>query len=389
MQNIFQTIALATPMYVCLFWTFAFLLQSRKGHNSIRIMFGFMLTASLLYFGHFCVFNDLYGLIPITDTIYTFSTLSVYPIFYVYLVALTGKLNWKHWSCLLPGVLIGGIIGICYFSMSKTETFQFIEACIYKKAALPASASAELSYVAHELMKYTILLEILFVLPLGFRRLSRFKEKVNGYFSNTEHKDLREIRLLLTFFVITSVFSMCADLIGRSFFVDSFVLTAIPLLAFSSMLFIIGYVCNRQKFTIDDLAKESNSTTALEYDLPIEDSTEEETLVQKIDRKMKEEQLFLQPDLKLSDLAEGLNTNRTYIYEAIKAIDQKNPVSFSDYVNRYRIEYSMMRLKDNPDESIEDIMLQSGFISKSTYYNNFKKFTGMTPREYINNMKRG
>lgn len=46
-----------------------------------RIMFWFMLTATMLYFGYFCYFNQYVSVIPFTDTLYSFANLAVYPIY--------------------------------------------------------------------------------------------------------------------------------------------------------------------------------------------------------------------------------------------------------------------------------------------------------------------
>ena len=99
---------------------------------------------------------------------------------------------------------------------------------------------------------------------------------------------------------------------------------------------------------------------------------------------MKEEKLYLQPDLKLSDVALLLHTNRTYVYEALKSVDNEQALSFTDYVNQYRITYSIDLLKNNHEkESIEAIIFQSGFASKTNFYKNFKKFTGKTPKGFL------
>ena len=70
-----------------------------------------MLTASSLYYELIVVFNHMYGQIPPTDIIYSFATLSVYTLYFLYIVSLTGKLNWKYMLVLVPGVAIAMVIG--------------------------------------------------------------------------------------------------------------------------------------------------------------------------------------------------------------------------------------------------------------------------------------
>lgn len=371
------------PMFVCAFWMIAFFGQYKKSHKSLKILFWFMLTATSLYFGHFVVFNHVDSLIPITDTIYSFATLSVYPIYYLYIEALTNKMrNWLY-LILLPGLVVASIIGICYAVIPDSLMSDFIQFCLYEKGTLPDNGACRLSMAAHETMKYIILADVLLVLPFGLRRLSKFRKCVKENFSNTEHKDLKEVRYLVIAFVCTSFFSMIADVIGRAFFVDSTILVIIVLTPFAIMLYLLGYIGNMQKFTVDDLLKEIKTDTELPK--VVEDTDDfKHQLKKQIDDLMIEEKMFLQPDLKLSDIATKLSTNRTYVYEALKVGEDTESLSFTDYVNKFRIRYASDLLeKMGEDVNVESVIYECGFTSRATFYRNFKKYMGKTPKEYI------
>ncbi len=47
--------------------------------------------------------------------------------------------------------------------------------------------------------------------------INRFNEKVRTYYSNVHHKELRNLRLLLLFLVVTSAISVVSNLIGKDF----------------------------------------------------------------------------------------------------------------------------------------------------------------------------
>lgn len=381
-------------MFVCAFWTFIYLLHIRNSHESRKILLGFMFTATCLYFGHFIVFNHIKSLIPVTDTLYSFSTLSVYPIFYIYIISLTGKVRPAHWLILVPGLVIAGVIGVCYALMTPETSDSFIRHCLYERGGCAADAAGRISVIAHIVLKYVILLQIIYVLPAGYKRLNAFKRRVGEYFSNTRHRDLREIRILLLLFVITSCLSVIADVIGRAYFVDSIARVLVVLVPFSVMLFSIGYAGFVQKFNIDDLLAEINP--AAEECVPESVENEDETiqdearirLAEQIERLVCDEKLFLQSDLKLSDISSKLCTNRTYVYEAMKAASGTGYSSFTDYINKHRIEYAKELLQNaDKDMNVENIMFECGFASKTTFYKNFKKFTGKTPKEYLNDLK--
>ena len=394
MQSIPYVMLSSIPMFVCGFWTLTFLGQYKSAHISKKVIFWFMLTATSLYFAHFVVFNHLYSLIPLTDTIYTFATLSVYPIFFLYIIALTGKLNLSDFWVLIPGLLIASVIGICYLLIPDSLMRNFIKVCHYD-IDFPISHSAELcSLKAHHLMKPIIVMEVIPVLYFGFKRIHQFKRRVEQSFSNTEHKDLSGVKTLLIVFVITSCLSVIADLMGRAFFVGTCFLVSLPTLSFGIVLFIIGHITDHQRFTINDLKEEeqgvSNTlntlTSVQDADNPTEDTTnnEREALRKAINQLMIDKQLFLKPDLKVSDVASELNTNRTYIYEALKSNnDSQATTSFTDYVNQYRIIYCLNLLRQSKNANIETLAYESGFLSKATFYKNFKKFTGKTPSCYL------
>ena len=101
-------------------------------------------------------------------------------------------------------------------------------------------------------------------------------------------------------------------------------------------------------------------------------------LLERIRKMVNDEKLYLYPNLKVSDLAVRLHTNRNYIYHAINV---EMGTSFSDYINGLRIDYATQLLEAQPELSINDVMTKAGFTSSSAFYRNFKKFKGITPTE--------
>ena len=91
--------------------------------------------------------------------------------------------------------------------------------------------------------------------------------------------------------------------------------------------------------------------------------------------------IYLNPKLSLSILSEKLNLSESHISRLVK---QNTELSFTDYVNKFRIEEAMDMLKNNEFDkyNIEIIGLESGFNTKTSFFNAFKKFTGMTPNQF-------
>lgn len=104
-------------------------------------------------------------------------------------------------------------------------------------------------------------------------------------------------------------------------------------------------------------------------------------LVAKLKIMMNEEKLFLRSDLTLTDLAKNLETNTSYLS---RVINDEYAMNFSNFMNKYRIEEAQ-RLIDNHKQDVltfEGIAKSCGFLSRSSFNQAFKKFTGMTPTEY-------
>lgn len=101
-------------------------------------------------------------------------------------------------------------------------------------------------------------------------------------------------------------------------------------------------------------------------------------LIERLISVVENEKLFLNPELSMSDVAERLQTNTSYLSRAVNEILKKN---FPAYINELRIREAQRLLADRnfANRSIEGIALMSGFRSKSAFNDAFRKFTGMTP----------
>ena len=102
-------------------------------------------------------------------------------------------------------------------------------------------------------------------------------------------------------------------------------------------------------------------------------------LTEQLSKIIEEEELFKQPDLRVTDIATRLATNRTYISAIIKSLSGD---SFSNLINSYRIRYAQKLMTEHPEMSITEIAAESGFSSRSAFYRNFKDITGQSPAEW-------
>ena len=110
------------------------------------------------------------------------------------------------------------------------------------------------------------------------------------------------------------------------------------------------------------------------------------TLSQELEKIMKNDKIFLQPDVTLGKLAQQLKVNSKYLSQVIH---EKYAESVTDFINRQRVNEASRLLTDPAYQhiSIEGIAEMVGFGSKSTFNVAFKKFTGVTPSFYMNATK--
>ena len=102
----------------------------------------------------------------------------------------------------------------------------------------------------------------------------------------------------------------------------------------------------------------------------------------RLEQLMEEQQVYLDPSLTLPSLAKMLKLSPQHLSRILNA---NLGVGFNDYINRFRIQEAC-RLLAKPDASgkkVGSMAFECGFNSSSVFYAAFKKFTGKTPTEYL------
>jgi AraC-like DNA-binding protein len=116
--------------------------------------------------------------------------------------------------------------------------------------------------------------------------------------------------------------------------------------------------------------------------LPLSESNQSPHF-QKLIVLLEEKKIHHNPSLSRDKVAEQLGISNGYLSKVIK---NNSSCSFSDFINSYRIKDAKEMIK-NPafnKYSLLSIGLECGFNSKTSFYTNFKKNTGLTPKEFKN-----
>lgn len=102
-----------------------------------------------------------------------------------------------------------------------------------------------------------------------------------------------------------------------------------------------------------------------------------------IEKYLEDNQPYLQKKLSLLQLAKQLNLSAHTLSYLLNLYFSQN---FSCFINGYRVNFVLNRLADEESckqYSLDGLGSEAGFSSRSTFFNEFKKRTGITPLLYL------
>lgn len=342
------------PFYVCLFWFITFITHYRKSDTAKRILTWFLFTCVVLYFCHALYFTV--GLPHTMECVWTLCSMSVYPLYYVYICNLVSRPNspLKIFIILLPGIIVA--LAKYFFPGEDADNAR----------------------------KLLFAIQLFVVIYFGYRKLRAFDKELANVYADTEGRDTTAVKHLLVAFLITSMLSGIANLLGKQYFAESDWLVFAVLTPFSVMLFALSYIGFTRDFSYEQFVEDSKDYG--EQPTENKSAEEERELGYNIEQLVITKQLYLTPNLKIGDVAKVTGICRTYISTYI---NQTKGVSFSDYINGLRVEHAKSLLSQNTDNTkIATLATRSGFSSEQSFYRNFHKFTGMKPLEWVRNAAR-
>lgn len=197
--------------------------------------------------------------------------------------------------------------------------------------------------------------------------IPRYHRLLKEHFSYGENINLYWLRyILLSFFVILSLWIV--DCLIINFNIDAgYMLGSLIIWMF------ICYFLYRHKSVIDELREPIVQVENVAN--PDDNNAKLKKLI--IDL-FENQRVYLNPQLKLSDVASMVNSNRTYVSRIFNDYHGK---TFFEYVNEYRVRHAKTLLKTS-EKKIEEIAELSGFSSRQSFHRIFIKIAGYTPEKY-------
>ena len=342
----------------------------------------------------FQIFNDFIGELPIEEefgiSMFIIDPfLFALPILFFYLLTTINKRieNW-HYLLFIPGIIHNLLLHFGGFLLSENWL------SIYE----PIFYFSEILLIVY-----------------AFRILQVHKKNISDFYSELEHKSLTWLKsifmlvILMHLFNIVTVFFDLSNVEILELVVEN--------VSFGLLVFIIIWIAynglsqpqiflqplfhkpknvtkngmpnlaSRQKRTIEkniQSANEELQTTG------IEDSNRSESDIQQfniIRSQIQQQGLFTNPILNLRTLALELDLKEK---ELSRLINECGKVNFYQFINEYRIEKFKQLVQSSKFQqfSILGLASEAGFSSKSTFYAAFKKFEGMSPKQYENSIKK-
>lgn len=217
-------------------------------------------------------------------------------------------------------------------------------------------------------------------LTISLKLLVKYEKFVNNNFSNKTQVTLAWLTKLLivysTIWIFWSIISV-VDYFIFNWELNYHIYYPIYILFSIFTILIFVYAFNK-KHSILAVETDIVIQTIETVDLLTDENLE---LIYKLKKLMIDDKLYLDSNLKIITLANKLNIPSHKLSNLLNSGLKK---SFYDFVNYYRVEHvkNMLLNKKYDHLTILAIALESGFNSKSTFNDIFKKITKTTPKEF-------
>lgn len=199
-----------------------------------------------------------------------------------------------------------------------------------------------------------------------------YNRQLKERFSYTENINLNWLRVILySFYLILALWILDSLVIHLN-------LECMYMSGSLAIWIIIDVFIYKHESILDELdgEQETNTNTSLQPNVAPTSITPD--LGKRIETLFHKQQIYLNPHLKVSDVAKAVGTNRTYVSNHF---NHEIGTTFYDYVNGFRIEHSC-QLLETTNESIKCIAERSGFSSPQAFIRVFTRLKGISPTAF-------
>lgn len=238
-----------------------------------------------------------------------------------------------------------------------------------------------------EIIVFAILIDIsgLVYVPWSILLLRRHKKSIGNNFSYTESINLLWLRNLIYGMAAIWTAVITARLLENYLPLEGFDYSVIIYLTVTVFTFFIGYFGAKQNAIFADNTEtestEEKTPQQNKYKKSALKKEQSDSYLEILLAHMEQEKPYLESKITLPQLAEQLDIHYNYLSQTIN--EQLNQ-NFYEFINSYRVEEFKKRMTDGDAQKLTLLghAYESGFSSKSSFNEVFKKMTGSTPSQY-------
>ena len=271
--------------------------------------------------------------------------------------------------CVLDCILMMSTIAGTLFAMlqdRKRPIWPIILATIPYMVLLGLSIVYPSSHFLSIAIAYILLLFVLFTAYMVFA-VKQYGRWLRDNYADLEHKEVMQSYMLIIVFSLFVIFYGFADNTIISYLVEF-----IGLALYGLLLWRVETLQQLDEVTTQD---EAETPTEPEEVAP---STDPYGIGQLLERHCEEEQLYLQHDLSLSQLAQAIGTNHYYLSQYFT----QQGLTYNAYINGLRIRHFINLYHEavatQRSFTAQQLANESGFRSYSTFGVAFKQRMGQT-----------
>lgn len=209
----------------------------------------------------------------------------------------------------------------------------------------------------------------------------------NEYANNNMFLSLSWIQWMVSFLILMPFFGIFSYLFWNSPYLETNMLTiSISMLLAMLILAFFTYrqptLYREEELDVEILeANIAEIKATKENTKPTISNEERLVTVAKIETYFSEAKPYLDPKIRMPELARALNIPR-HVFSSL--INEHYQMNFFNLINQHRVEHAKTLLRDKKNQfyTLETIGEMAGFNSRSTFNKRFKEFTGMSPKEY-------
>lgn len=240
-------------------------------------------------------------------------------------------------------------------------------------------------YYFDELYTYLTVLYAVIIQIIILKKIATYNGNLFKYFSTIRYKYLNWLKWVCIIIITTEVYYILFYIFSSDVETNDLFYTPVALLELG-LIFYVGTGALLQSNLQIEIPKEllSDNPDPKEDSKTNEVTEIEHKIFEDIEQFMQLNKPFLNADLNLKLLSQLMGISERQISNAINKNTGSN---FYTFINQYRVQEAILMLKseDHAKFSIVGIGEAAGFNSKSSFYNNFRKVTNVSPSRYLQN----